>query len=90
MASTTCMGYDLLHIFLSVLFPSYDSFLQQFESVSFGDPTFASFVLLPMQQCHPVELRRDVWGEHHHILRSLFIPMKQVKLGWRLEWDRMG
>ncbi|XP_041255053.1 RNA polymerase II-associated protein 1 isoform X3 [Onychostruthus taczanowskii] len=55
----------------------YISLLEQFEGVSFGDPLFGVFVLLPLQKRFSVHLRLSVFGEHTNILRALGVPLQQ-------------
>ncbi|XP_078263232.1 RNA polymerase II-associated protein 1 isoform X3 [Rhinoraja longicauda] len=55
----------------------YISLLEQFESVSFGDQLFGSFLLLPLQRRFDAQLRRAVFGEHVSVLRALGVPLKQ-------------
>ncbi|XP_067414049.1 RNA polymerase II-associated protein 1 isoform X2 [Emydura macquarii macquarii] len=55
----------------------YISLLEQFEGVSFGDPLFGAFVLLPLQRRFSVQLRLAVFGEHVSTLRALGVPLKQ-------------
>ncbi|NWW76580.1 RPAP1 protein, partial [Climacteris rufus] len=55
----------------------YISLLEQFEGVSFGDPLFGVFVLLPLQKRFSVDLRLSVFGEHTNILRVLGVPLQQ-------------
>ncbi|XP_025946809.1 RNA polymerase II-associated protein 1 isoform X7 [Apteryx rowi] len=55
----------------------YTSLLEQFEGVSFGDPLFGAFVLLPLQKRFSIHLRLSVFGEHTSILRSLGVPLQQ-------------
>ncbi|XP_041894390.1 RNA polymerase II-associated protein 1 isoform X2 [Corvus kubaryi] len=55
----------------------YISLLEQFEGVSFGDPLFGVFVLLPLQKCFSVHLRLSVFGEHTNVLRALGVPLQQ-------------
>ncbi|XP_009568282.2 RNA polymerase II-associated protein 1 [Cuculus canorus] len=55
----------------------YISLLEQFEGVSFGDPLFGVFVLLPLQKRFSVHLRLSVFGEHTSILRALGVPLQQ-------------
>lgn len=52
------------------------SFLQQYEAVSFGDPVFGSYVLLPLQQRHNFMMRKALWSEHTAVLRTLRVPVK--------------
>ncbi|XP_070532980.1 RNA polymerase II-associated protein 1-like [Ptychodera flava] len=51
--------------------------LTQYGAVSFGDPLFASFVLLPLQQAYNTQLKKAVWGEHQEVIRSLRIQITQ-------------
>uniref|UniRef100_A0A8C6ITY6 RNA polymerase II-associated protein 1 n=1 Tax=Melopsittacus undulatus TaxID=13146 RepID=A0A8C6ITY6_MELUD len=55
----------------------YVSLLEQFEAVSFGDPLFGVFVLLPLQKRFSVHLRLSVFGEHTSILKALGVPLQQ-------------
>ncbi|KAH3853182.1 hypothetical protein DPMN_095704, partial [Dreissena polymorpha] len=61
----------------------YDLFvavLQQYEAVSFGDPLFACYLLIPMQQRHSIEYRKAIWTENTGILRTLTLPLDQLLL----------
>lgn len=58
----------------------YISLLEQFESVSFGDPLFGVFVLLPLQRRFSSQLKMAVFGEHVNTLRALGVPLQQVCL----------
>ncbi|NXP79896.1 RPAP1 protein, partial [Ramphastos sulfuratus] len=55
----------------------YISLLEQFEGVSFGDPLFGAFVLLPLQKRFSVHLRLSLFGEHTSILQALGVPLQQ-------------
>ncbi|XP_006265441.1 RNA polymerase II-associated protein 1 isoform X2 [Alligator mississippiensis] len=55
----------------------YINLLEQFEGVSFGDPLFGAFVLLPLQRRFSVQLRLAVFGEHVSILRALGVSFQQ-------------
>ncbi|XP_057259957.1 RNA polymerase II-associated protein 1 [Pezoporus wallicus] len=55
----------------------YISLLEQFEAVSFGDPLFGVFVLLPLQKRFSVHLRLSVFGEHTSILKALGVPLQK-------------
>ncbi|NXT28112.1 RPAP1 protein, partial [Syrrhaptes paradoxus] len=55
----------------------YISLLEQFEGVSFGDPLFGAFVLVPLQKRFNVHLRLSVFGEHTSVLRALGVPLQQ-------------
>ena len=56
----------------------YMLFLDQYEAVSFGDPVFGAYVLLPMQQCQNCLLRRAVWQERSNLLRTLTLSVREV------------
>ncbi|KAL7992433.1 hypothetical protein Chor_016689 [Crotalus horridus] len=58
----------------------YVSLLEQFESVSFGDPLFGVFVLLPLQRHFSSQLKMAVFGEHVNTLRALGVPLQQFPL----------
>lgn len=58
----------------------YISLLEQFESVSFGDQLFGSFLLLPLQRRFDAQLRKAVFGEHVSVLRALGVPLKQLPI----------
>uniref|UniRef100_A0A6J0TLK9 RNA polymerase II-associated protein 1 n=1 Tax=Pogona vitticeps TaxID=103695 RepID=A0A6J0TLK9_9SAUR len=58
----------------------YINLLEQFEGVSFGDPLFGIFVLLPLQRRFSVQLRMAVFGEHVSTLRALGVPLQQFPL----------
>uniref|UniRef100_A0A8D0G6W3 RNA polymerase II associated protein 1 n=1 Tax=Sphenodon punctatus TaxID=8508 RepID=A0A8D0G6W3_SPHPU len=55
----------------------YINLLEQFEGVSFGDPLFGTFVLLPLQRQFSVGLRLAVFGEHMSALRAMGVPLQQ-------------
>ncbi|XP_057315544.1 RNA polymerase II-associated protein 1-like [Hydractinia symbiolongicarpus] len=56
----------------------YCSLLDQYLSSSFGDYTFANFILFPIQLRHDVKFRRAVWTEYCEVLRQFPIPLTQV------------
>ncbi|XP_006643123.2 RNA polymerase II-associated protein 1 [Lepisosteus oculatus] len=56
----------------------YSALLTQFEGVSFGDPLFGCFLLLPLQRRFSVALRLAVFGEHVGLLRSLGVTLQQL------------
>ena len=56
----------------------YSSLLAQFAAVSYSDPLFASYVVLPLQQRFSVGLRRAVWDANPSVLRVLSLPLAQV------------
>ncbi|XP_077178929.1 RNA polymerase II-associated protein 1 [Paroedura picta] len=62
---------------LASFYDLYINLLEHFEGVSFGDPLFGTFVLLPLQRRFPVQLRLAVFGEHVSALRALGVPLQQ-------------
>ncbi|CAG9558898.1 unnamed protein product [Danaus chrysippus] len=52
----------------------YTQFLEQFQSVSYGDPIFAACVLVPLAQRHNVKWRKLLWSEYAGCLRALDCP----------------
>lgn len=52
----------------------YTQFLEQFQSVSYGDHTFAACVLVPLAQRHNVKWRKLLWSEYAGCLRALDCP----------------
>lgn len=57
----------------------YSALLSQYEAVSFGDPLFGCFILLPLQKRYSVSMRMALFGEHVSILRSLGVSLEQVR-----------
>ena len=55
----------------------YSSLVAQFAAVSYGDPLFSSYLLLPLQQRFNPLLRRCLWDEHPTVLRVLSLPLQQ-------------
>ncbi|XP_055015783.1 RNA polymerase II-associated protein 1 isoform X2 [Boleophthalmus pectinirostris] len=58
----------------------YSALLAHYEAVSFGDPLFGCFMLLPLQRRYSVDLRLVVFGEHVGILRSLSVTVEQLSI----------
>ncbi|XP_038213434.1 RNA polymerase II-associated protein 1 [Zerene cesonia] len=52
----------------------YTQLLEQFQSVSYGDHTFAACVLVPLAQRHNVKWRKLLWSEYAGCLRALDCP----------------
>lgn len=52
----------------------YTQILEQFQSVSYGAPTFAACVLVPLAQKHDVKWRKLLWSEYAGCLRALDCP----------------
>ncbi|KAM4690515.1 RNA polymerase II-associated protein 1 [Rhinophrynus dorsalis] len=65
---------------LSSFYDFYMDLLEQFEGVSFGDPLFGTFVLLPLQRRFSVQLKQAVFGEHVSCLRSLSVSLKEFPI----------
>ncbi|KAG8561002.1 hypothetical protein GDO81_015211, partial [Engystomops pustulosus] len=65
---------------LASFYDFYMDLLEQFEGVSFGDPLFGTFVLLPLQRRFSVQLRQALFGEHVSSLRSLSVPLKEFPI----------
>ncbi|XP_025104484.1 LOW QUALITY PROTEIN: RNA polymerase II-associated protein 1-like [Pomacea canaliculata] len=63
---------------ISSFYDLYMVFLDQFEAVSFGDIVFGAYVMLPMQQKQSLMLRRAVWQERPHLLRTLRVPVQEM------------
>uniref|UniRef100_A0A3B4AK67 Uncharacterized protein n=1 Tax=Periophthalmus magnuspinnatus TaxID=409849 RepID=A0A3B4AK67_9GOBI len=58
----------------------YSSLLTQYQAVSFGDPLFGCWMLLPLQRRYSVALRLAVFGEHVGMLRSLSVTVEQLPI----------
>ncbi|CAL8286949.1 unnamed protein product [Lota lota] len=58
----------------------FSALLTQYEAVSFGDPLFGCWVLLPLQRRHSAAMRLAVFGEHVGVLRSLGVTLDQLRL----------
>lgn len=52
----------------------YTQLLEQFQSVSYGDYSFAACVLVPLAQRHNVKWRKLLWSEYAGCLRALDCP----------------
>ncbi|XP_013195192.1 RNA polymerase II-associated protein 1 [Amyelois transitella] len=52
----------------------YTQLLEQFQSVSYGDHTFAACILVPLAQQHNVKWRKLLWSEYAGCLRALDCP----------------
>lgn len=58
----------------------YSALLVQYEAVSFGNPLFGCWMLLPLQRRYSVALKLAVFGEHVGMLRSLGVTMEQLSI----------
>lgn len=56
----------------------YTQFLEQFQSVSYGDFNFAACVLVPLAQKHDVKWRKLLWSEYAGCLRALDCPVEYL------------
>lgn len=52
----------------------YTQLVDQFQAVSYGDPTFAACILVPLAQQHNIKWRKLVWSEYAACLRALDCP----------------
>ncbi|GLG97793.1 RNA polymerase II-associated protein 1 [Gryllus bimaculatus] len=73
----------LMQDYQKIKFPSsfyemYTQLLEQFAAVSYGDNLFGHFLLVPLQQRHSTDLRKQVWSEHAAVLRILSTPVQQL------------
>lgn len=59
----------------------YTQLLEQFQSVSYGDHTFAACVLVPLAQKHNVKWRKLLWSEYAGCLRALDCPESSLCYG---------
>lgn len=57
----------------------YRKMLEQFMSVSYGDSTFALFLLIPLQQYWPVDYRKMLWGDMSGALQFFRLTPEQVE-----------
>ncbi|KAG7271478.1 hypothetical protein CRUP_018512 [Coryphaenoides rupestris] len=58
----------------------FTALLSQYEAVSFGDPLFGCWVLLPLQRRYNTAMRLAVFGEHVGALRSLGVTLDQLSI----------
>lgn len=56
----------------------FTQLLEQFQSVSYGDPVFAACVLVPIAQKHNVKWRKLLWSEYAGCLRALDCPEEHL------------
>ncbi|XP_050352952.1 RNA polymerase II-associated protein 1 [Nymphalis io] len=67
-------NFDKQFIGLNNFQDLYTQFLEQFQSVSYGDSIFAACVLVPLAQRHNVKWRKLLWSEYAGCLRALDCP----------------
>ena len=70
--------YPLSTLLLPFPFTRYSSLVAQYAAVSYGDPLFSSYLLLPLQQRFSLLFRRCLWDEQPTVLRVLSLPLQQV------------
>ncbi|ESP02817.1 hypothetical protein LOTGIDRAFT_156763 [Lottia gigantea] len=58
----------------------YQSLLEQYGAVSFGDSVFCSYILIPLQQHHSINYRQSLWSEHLDALRAVIISTDELLL----------
>ncbi|XP_066939615.1 RNA polymerase II-associated protein 1 isoform X1 [Macrobrachium rosenbergii] len=56
----------------------YKEMLEHFQGVSYGDSTFALFLLIPLQQYWDVEFRLQFWGDMSDALPFVFLSPEEV------------
>eukprot|EP00058_Branchiostoma_floridae_P011739 XP_002597227.1 hypothetical protein BRAFLDRAFT_118128 [Branchiostoma floridae] len=56
----------------------YKGLLAQYEATSFGDPLFASFVLLPLQQRFGVGFKKLLLSEHDAVFRTFPLQFQEL------------
>ncbi|XP_076033905.1 RNA polymerase II-associated protein 1 isoform X2 [Oratosquilla oratoria] len=60
-------------------FEWYKAMMSQFTSVSYGDSTFALFLILPVQRHWPSQYRDRLWGENSDALSQIRLTSQQVE-----------
>ncbi|XP_065833777.1 RNA polymerase II-associated protein 1-like isoform X2 [Oscarella lobularis] len=58
----------------------YIALLTQYAAVSYGDPLFASFVILPLQRRFSCHFKRALWTEHVAVISNMRMPLTQILL----------
>lgn len=56
----------------------YTQLLEQFQSVSYGDYSFAACILVPLAQKHNIKWRKLLWSEYAGCLRALHCPEEML------------
>lgn len=57
----------------------YRALVDQYLAVSYGDSTFALFLVTPLQQHCPGEFRASLWGDACDALQFVYLDPEQVK-----------
>ncbi|KAK3745680.1 hypothetical protein QZH41_019009, partial [Actinostola sp. cb2023] len=65
---------------LSSFYDLYTSSLSHYSAVSFGDPLFASFLVLPLAQRQHIKFRHALWDEYVGTIRAVSFPVNQVPI----------
>lgn len=63
---------------LTSVYDFYTQLVEQFVGVSYSDPVFGQYILIPLQQCHSVRFRKYIWTEQAAVLRLLSTPISQL------------
>ncbi|KAI6660272.1 hypothetical protein LOD99_10410 [Oopsacas minuta] len=58
----------------------YSEICSHFTSVSFGDPTYAQFILLPLISNPPTSIKLIIWQNNTEIFRLFPIPIQDISL----------
>lgn len=56
----------------------YIAFLEQFQSMSYGDSMFGALLMVPLEQKYDVKWRKIVWSEHAAVLRFITCSESEV------------
>ncbi|XP_056446930.1 RNA polymerase II-associated protein 1 isoform X2 [Gadus chalcogrammus] len=68
----------------------FSALLVQYEAVSFGDPLFGCWLLLPLQRRYSAAMKLAVFGEHVGALRSLGVTLEQLRAVTSVFWSPSG
>lgn len=69
---------------VNCFFDIYCNLVEQYQSASFGDSTFANLLLIPMQLKHDVKYRKAIWTDYCDILR--IFPITIQKISTDMKW----
>jgi len=58
----------------------YTDFVNLYDAISFGHPTFSKLLLVPTSMDYPIDYRKFLWGDYGHTLRSVRIGTLDVLL----------
>ncbi|KAI0629796.1 hypothetical protein C8Q77DRAFT_1138609 [Trametes polyzona] len=71
----------------------YTDFVGLYDAVSFAHPLFARLLLPPLSMRYPVDFRKYLWADFHHVMRTIRVPPEEVVTGsiaeylWPVETD---